>query len=561
MIASAIGIGVVLGSFGAAVGASYLLWYLYRQGGKSGSDWFMGNMASVAVFCGSYGASLLVGNEPARVALGVVSFTALCFMGPFFLVFGLDYTGRRDLVNAPILALVGAVPLVAAVAAVTNPLHHLIWTDFQFAPAFGLATVSYSVQPLGIVSLLFSIGTGGVGSLLLVGAISSYGPLYRREATAVVLSTVPPTVGVSLWLFEVGPVPQLHLTAPLMLVHVALDAYAFVGTHMFESNPATQRMAERTGLNSLSEPVFVLDAERRIVRVNDSAEALFFDASSTTLPRPLEAVLGLDLDALREAGEVSADEAGGKTFAVSDTVLADPGGERVGSMLVLYDVTEERQREQQISVLNRVLRHNLRNEMTLIGGHARLLTAELGDAEQSQQAGTIAAASDRLLSIAEKVRDFEKIQERGVQPEVHSLSAVLDSIDETWADADESPTIERTVRPPDLRIRTDSLLLSTVLSNLIENAVVHSAEPNPTVRVSVSESPETADRFVIEVRDDNERIPEHEVDTIRAGGETPLQHGQGIGLWLVYWSVRKLRGELTFSYEDGNVVVVTLPEL
>ncbi|GAA0552146.1 histidine kinase N-terminal 7TM domain-containing protein [Halorubrum ejinorense] len=561
MNASAIGIGVVLGSFGAAVGASYLLWYLHLQEGRSGSDWFMGNMAAVAVFCGSYGASLLVSNESVRVALGVVSFTALCFMGPFFLVFGLDYTGRRDLVNAPLLALVGAVPLVAGVAAVTNPVHHLIWTDFQFAPAFGLATVSYAVQPVGIVALLFSIGTGGVGSLLLVGAISSYGPLYRREATAVVLSTVPPTVGVSLWLFEVGPVPQLHLTAPLMLVHVSLDAYAFVGTHMFESNPATQRMAERTGLNSLSEPVFVLDTERRIVRVNDSAAALFFDEPSAALPRPLEAVFGFDLAALREAGEVSADEAGGKTFAVSDTVLTDPGGETVGTMLVLYDVTEERQREQQLSVLNRVLRHNLRNEMTLIGGHARLLTSDLRDSERSQQAGTIAAASDRLLSIAEKVREFEKIQERGVRPEACSPSAVLDSIDETWGDADEDPSVERTVRPSDLRIRTDSLLLSTALSNLIENAVVHSAESDPTVRVSVRESPETDGRFVFEVRDDNERIPEHELDTIRAGGETPLQHGQGIGLWLVYWSVQKLRGELTFRYEDGNVAVVTIPNL
>ena len=561
MNTGAIGMGVVLGSFGAAVGALYLLRYLYLQRGKSGSDWFMGNMASVAVFCGSYGASLLVGNGPARVALGVVSFAALCFMGPFFLAFGLDYTGRRDLVGGPLLALVGAVPIVATVAAATNPVHHLIWTDFRFAPAFGLSTVSYAVQPLGIVALLFSIGTAAVGSLLLIGAILSYGPLYRREATAVILSTAPPTVGVSLWLFQVGPVPQLHLTAPLMLVHVALDGYAFVGTHMFDSNPATQRMAERTGLDSLSEPVFVLDPEHQVVRVNDSAEALFFDAPSAALPRPLQAVLGLDLDALREAGDVSAITADDRTFAVSDTVLTDPSGEAVGSMLVLYDVTEERRREQQLSVLNRVLRHNLRNEMTVIGGHANLLAAELTDARHAEQAGTIAAASDRMLSIGEKVRDFEKLREREVQPKDCSLSAVLDSLDQAWASAPGDPTVERTARPPELRMRTDPQLLSTVLVNLIENAVVHADGADPSVRVSVSRAPNAEGQFVFEVRDDNERIPDDEIDAIRAGSETPLRHGQGVGLWLVHWSVRKLRGEMAFSYEDGNVVVVTLPEL
>jgi len=47
--------------------------------------------------------------------------------------------------------------------------------------------------------------------------------------------------------------------------------------------------------------------------------------------------------------------------------------------------------------------------------------------------------------------------------------------------------------------------------------------------------------------------------TLRAGDETKLQHGQGIGLWLVYWCVRKLDGSIAFEYDDGNVLTVTLP--
>jgi sensor histidine kinase regulating citrate/malate metabolism len=52
-----------------------------------------------------------------------------------------------------------------------------------------------------------------------------------------------------------------------------------------------------------------------------------------------------------------------------------------------------------------------------------------------------------------------------------------------------------------------------------------------------------------------------EVETLRAGDETPLQHGQGIGLWIVYWCVRNLRGSIDFEYDDGNVLTVTLPNL
>jgi len=55
--------------------------------------------------------------------------------------------------------------------------------------------------------------------------------------------------------------------------------------------------------------------------------------------------------------------------------------------------------------------------------------------------------------------------------------------------------------------------------------------------------------------------PEIEIETLREGDETPLQHGRGIGLWIVYWCIQKLHGRIDFEYDDGNVLVVTLPDL
>ena len=193
-----IGVGFVVASFGAGVGALYLLRYLYSQWGAAGASWFMGNIASVAVLCFTYGASMLVTAPQLRVGLEAISFVSVCFIGPFFLAFGLDYTGRGDLIRSPAFWVVGAVPVVTAGLAATNPAHQLVWTDLQPDPVFGLATVAYTIQPWGVAALLFSIGTAAIGSLLLIGAILSYGPLYQREATAVILSTAPPSIGVAL---------------------------------------------------------------------------------------------------------------------------------------------------------------------------------------------------------------------------------------------------------------------------------------------------------------------------------------------------------------------------
>jgi len=557
----ALGVGVIVASFGACVGALSLVQYLYSQREKPGAGWFTGNMAAVAVFCLSYGTALLVFDPTIRVALGAVAFICMSLMGPFFLAFGLDYTGRGDIIRTPLFAAVAAVPVLSAGLTATNSVHGLVWTEFRLDPVFGLATATYTVQPWGIFALLFSLGTAAVGSLLLVGAVLSYGPLYRREATAVVLSTVPPSVGGSLWLFGAGPVPQLHLTAPLMLIHVALDAYAFVGTHMFETNPATQRTAERVGLDTLSDPVFVLDTEQQVVQANNRAQDLFPLAQSASLPVPLETVLGVPLKTLREAGEITVDASGGGTFALSYTPLTDPGDDSVGSMVVLYDITDQRQREQQLSVLNRVLRHNLRNETTVISGYAELLEAGVTDPQHAAQAETVGDASDRLNAIAEKVRSFETVQERVKHPEVLSVADELTELVRECAATHSDATVEWTVTPPELRLRTDPVLLSTLLRNLVQNAVVHSDASEPTVRITVSEPTSTSGDVRFEVRDNNDPIPDQEIETLRAGEETPLQHGQGIGLWIVHWCVRQLYAEISFAYDDGNVLRVTIPSM
>lgn len=170
-------------------------------------------------------------------------------------------------------------------------------------------------------------------------------------------------------------------------------------------------------------------------------------------------------------------------------------------------------------------------------------------------------ASGRLLSTAKKVRNFEDVQQRGLQPEPLSVATVLDTTEKACAGSHGNATIERTVHPPERRLRTDPVLLSTLLTNLIENAIIHSDAPEPTVQVSVREPSKTEGEFVFEIRDRNDQIPAEEIETLRAGDETSLQHGQGIGLWIVYWCVQKLQGEIDFNYDDGNILTVTLPEL
>ncbi len=505
-----------------------------------------------------YSAGLLISDPLWRGYAEASVWIGLAWIGPLFLGFALEYTGRTAVIRSRGFRLLFVFPVGTTLLAATHPYHELLWGDFRSAPVFDLSTVLYSVQPWSYATVAVSLLAAGVGVLLLVETILNYGPLYRREAIAVALSTLPPVAALCVWLAGIGPWPALNLAPLFLLPHVVIDAYAFVGTHMFETNPTTQRAAERSALDSLKDPMLTVDTTERVVSLNERAKQLFDVGTQGALPVPLESLTGSTLEGMQTAGGITLSGPDGGIFAVSYTPLTDPRDDPVGGMIVLYDVTEERQREQQLAVFNRVLRHNLRNEMTVVRGHAKMMADDSNDPQHSSQAESIVESSQRLLSIAEKAKQFDRLKGRERNWSETDVSKLIEGIKGEMCDSRPDASIAIDIASSKTRLRTDSELLSQTISNLVENAIVH-ADDDPNVTVHVFEISDDETGTVFEIRDTNERIADLEIATIEEGDETPLQHGSGIGLWIVKWCVTALNGEVEFRYDEGNVVSVTLP--
>ena len=67
--------------------------------------------------------------------------------------------------------------------------------------------------------------------------------------------------------------------------------------------------------------------------------------------------------------------------------------------------------------------------------------------------------------------------------------------------------------------------------------------------------------IAVHVVDRGPGIPVHELSALHADEETPLQHGSGLGLWLVRFVVRRLGGHISARHRDdeGSVVSMHLP--
>ncbi|MFA1611088.1 histidine kinase N-terminal 7TM domain-containing protein [Halobellus rubicundus] len=574
-----LGGAVVVSAFAAGAGTLGLMWYLRQYREAVSATWFIATLGVQALIAFAYGLGLLVFDPALRAHAEAVVWVGLAWLGPLFLGFALSYTGRRDLFRSRRFRTLFAVPTVGSLLALTHPLHGLLWQEFRITPLFGLATVRYEIQPLGFAVAAIALAAAAVAVLLLVETIVAYGPLYRREAIAVAVSTLPPAAAFVVWLAGVGPWPELNLGVAMLVPHVLFDAYAFVGTHMFETNPTTQRAAARSALDDLDNPLFVVDADGRVVKRNDRAESLFDAEMAPRQPIALDRLVGVDLATLLEAGEIEVDREGGRVFSVSYTPLTDSADTEVGGLVVLYDISTERRQNQQLDVLNRILRHNLRNELTVILGRAQLIESAATDSDLGSQAGTIRKAGERLRSISEKARDFSRVADREprwVETDLASLVAsVVHEAREAHPEAEVDVEVDVGAEESPSSVRVDPDLLSLALSNLVDNAIVHAVD-EPTVRIRVSDQAGSGNEREIEsgpeggtdperggiriaVSDDNPEIDASELAPIRSGDETDLQHGSGIGLWIVKWCVTALQGELRFEYDGGNVVVIELP--
>jgi signal transduction histidine kinase len=100
---------------------------------------------------------------------------------------------------------------------------------------------------------------------------------------------------------------------------------------------------------------------------------------------------------------------------------------------------------------------------------------------------------------------------------------------------------------------TDSL--ETVVRNIVENALEHNDSEQPTVDVNVFREGETV---IVRVADDGPGIPPAEYEVLGESSETQLQHGSSLGLWLTYWLVSAMDGDIEFGSNKPRGSVVTL---
>lgn len=221
-------------------------------------------------------------------------------------------------------------------------------------------------------------------------------------------------------------------------------------------------------------------------------------------------------------------------------------------------ISERVQYKERLDVYNRVLRHNIRNQLTTINVFTNQIAQTTDDPRITDLTDRVLTAGSRLQRITEQVREFDRIRNADRKAECIEIESFLSDIaSESVSNAD-TTTVWTDVEDG-LILKSNKQLVGLIIRQLCENAVEHGGT---TVRVSAV-SWDKKDGIEVRVADDGMGIPQAEYEPILNGTSTSLEHASGIGLLIIKWGIDKLDGELEFESEEGEstAVVVRFPNI
>lgn len=266
------------------------------------------------------------------------------------------------------------------------------------------------------------------------------------------------------------------------------------------------------------------------------------------------------------SGEVVDKTKAGDRYTAQQTIspVTDGDGEPQAFVAIQIDITDRLLQEQRLTVLNRVLRHNIRTAINVVTGTTTLLEDQLTNrldgetlpTEIEEALGTIRKRAAHIASQAETAREIETVLGEEATDERTSIDAVATTAEDTAAALGATCTV--TVDDA-ARTRTVDAEIRRIAEELVENAVRHHTRQPAAIDVSVDISAD-GEEVTLSVADDGPGLSEQELVVVEEGDETELRHGSGLGLWLVNWLAISGGGSISATSDDeGTVIRASVP--
>ncbi len=300
----------------------------------------MAGLVTGAAF--SYGAT-----DPVLYGIGrVLSFTSAGFAAVMFYVIYREYTVGQP--NWPVILMLSVVPMATMGLALTNPLHHMIWTVVETGSGLRFSDITDHYW-YNHVYAPFTYGLIAFSTLGMALRLPTMAAAHRK--TIVMLlggALLPYAVSIGNTFLGMGP-PEFPFTASTIALMWPFFAWVSLKLRVYDFSP----VAYQTLFNHVRDPIFVMDNEQRIICANQAAQQLLKGTEDELIGRRLWEDFPEARAILEQAKELDLTQTlrmdTNHVYEVSVSPLQDRRGQSLGMVVVCRDVTDRRKALSQLA--------------------------------------------------------------------------------------------------------------------------------------------------------------------------------------------------------------------
>jgi two-component system, OmpR family, phosphate regulon sensor histidine kinase PhoR len=332
-------------------------------------------------------------------------------------------------------------------------------------------------------------------------------------------------------------------------------------------------------LSSMAEGVMVVDAQHRILLVNDELNKLFDLKQDPTHRTALEALREADVELIlretlqkgqpvaREVTLVTVQSEGQSLEVQINTVpVRNEAGVIQGVVAVFHDISRVKQLESVRREFVSNVSHELRTPLSIFRGYLETLLDNPGlpPEDVSRILDTMRRHSDRLNALVEDLLTLTRLESRKeqLQPMALKLDEFVAQILRDYKSKIENEKAEVTVQiPADLPVlMADPRRLEQVLINLLDNSLVYSKPPK---RIEIGAEADGKE-VLLRVRDNGIGIPTADLPRIFERfyrvdkARSREKGGTGLGLSIVKHIAQLHGGSVMAESEFGHWTQITV---
>lgn len=307
--------------------------------------------AASAVWSMTYAMELLSPDFMVKLFWVRLEYTGSAWIGMLVFTFILSITGRTRNLTRPAMLLLCMVPAAILVLVFTNEMHGFMWKDAWTENISGMVALFYHRGPGFWFFLVFSYALLFCATLILMHAIFvTVRDHFRRQLKIILLGIMVPWVCNIVYIFKFPLLQGIDLTPFAFMVTGLIFVWALTRYQLLHLIP----LAREAVMDSMGDPVVVLDMADRVVEVNQACTKLF--AIKNFVPGMRDAgEMFPDLFSLVEQHRAHVPVAFETAFAVNGilyhwhlslSALTGARQDQKGWLVVFRDITEQKKTQE-----------------------------------------------------------------------------------------------------------------------------------------------------------------------------------------------------------------------